>query len=182
VKSILLAFPRLVTSLALSAGLTACAVSLHAPKTEVKALPIALFDADGRAIGTVELTADSGGVDLKFDVHDLPPGPHGVHVHAVGKCERPDFLTAGAHLDDGAHSHGRLNPAGWHLGDLPNLLVAEDGSARITLRLGSRTPGFELKRLLDRDGSAIIIHAGPDDGMTDPSGGSGPRIACGIIA
>ncbi len=176
------ALPLLLAALALSAGLTACAVSMGVPRTKADALPVALFDAAGRAVGNVVLTADSAGLDLKFDVHDLTPGAHGVHVHAAGRCERPDFLTAGAHLDDGAHHHGRLNPAGWHLGDLPNLLVGPDGTARVTLRLGSRSPGFELKRLFDGDGSAVIIHAGPDDGLTDPSGGSGARIVCGIIA
>jgi Cu-Zn family superoxide dismutase len=174
VKSISLAFAFL--------ALTGCAVSFHAPRTEVKALSVALFDRDGRAIGSVVLTADSAGIDLSFDVHGLTPGPHGVHIHAVGRCERPDFLTAGAHLDDGVHHHGRDNADGWHLGDLPNLVVGADGTARVILRLVSKTPKFELKRLLDADGSAVIIHAGPDDGMTDPSGGSGPRIACGIIA
>jgi Cu-Zn family superoxide dismutase len=159
-----------------------CAVSFRPPRTEVQALPVALFDADGRAIGGVVLTADSAGIDLAFDVHGLPPGAHGVHVHAVGRCERPDFLTAGAHLDDGAHHHGRDNAEGWHLGDLPDLEVGPDGTARVTLRLIPKGPKFELKRLLDGDGSAIIIHAGPDDGRTDPSGGSGPRMACGIVA
>jgi Cu-Zn family superoxide dismutase len=183
VKRIFPASPVLIlASLALSAGLTACAVAFHAPRTVVKGLPIALFDSEGRSIGNVTLTADSAGMDLAFEVHDLPPGTHGVHVHAVGRCERPDFLTAGGHLDDGAHHHGRDNADGWHLGDLPNLEVGLDGSARVTLRLVPQGTKFELKRLLDSDGSAVIIHAGPDDGHTDPSGGSGSRIGCGIIA
>lgn len=174
--------PRLLGSLFLGAGLAACAVSFHAPRTEVKGLPVALFDRDGKGIGTVVLTADSAGLDLRFDVHDLTPGSHGVHLHATGRCERPDFLTAGAHLDDGAHHHGRDNAEGWHLGDLPNLEVGPDGTARMTLRLIPKGSKFLLKRLLDDDGSAVIIHAGPDDQHTDPSGGSGARVACGIVA
>ena len=113
------ALPLFLASLAFSAGLAACAVSMGVPRTKADALPVALFDAAGRPVGTVLLTADSTGLDLKFDVHDLAPGTHGVHIHAAGRCERPDFLTAGAHLDDGAHHHGRTNPDGWHLGDRP---------------------------------------------------------------
>ena len=160
---------------------SACAVSFAPPRTTLEALPVALYDADGRAVGRATLTADSAGVDLAFEVRGLPPGPHGVHIHAAGLCERPDFLSAGSHLDDGHHQHGRLNPAGWHLGDLPNLVVGADGSARVRLRVGSRNNGFSLRTLLDRDGSAIIIHADPDDGQTDPTGRSGARIACGIL-
>ena len=162
--------------------ITACAVSMGVPRTRVESLPVALFDAAGRAVGTVLLTADSTGLDLKFDVHDLAPGTHGVHLHAAGRCERPDFLSAGPHLDDGAHRHGHLAPEGWHLGDLPNLEVGPDGTARLTLRMIPKGAKFELKRLLDNDGSSVILHAGPDDERTDPSGGSGTRIACGIIA
>lgn len=175
-------FP-LLTSLALSAGLlTACAIAMGPPRTTGEALAVALFDADGRAVGNVTLNADSAGMDLVFDVYRLTPGPHGVHIHETGRCERPDFLSAGGHLDDGAHHHGRLNPAGWHLGDLPNLMVGPDGTARTTLRLGARTRSFSLRNILYSDDATIIIHAGPDDGQTDPSGNSGARIACGIIA
>lgn len=173
---------RLLALLAFGAGLTACAMSMGVPRTRADALPVALFDAAGRAVGNVILTADSTGLDLRFDLHDLAPGAHGVHIHAAGRCERPDFLTAGAHLDDGTHRHGHANPEGWHLGDLPNLEVGPDGTARVTLRVIPKGTRFELKRILDGDGSAVIIHAGPDDERTDPSGGSGPRIACGIVA
>lgn len=166
--------------LALLAG--ACAVSLGPPKTHPEALRVALFDAGGASVGNVVLTADSAGMDLAFDVHDLPPGPHGVHVHTTGKCERPDFLSAGPHLDEGHHQHGLDNPAGHHLGDLGNLIVGPDGRATMTLRIVPTTGKFFARTLLDTDGSAVIVHAGPDDGRTDPSGNSGPRIACGIVA
>lgn len=159
----------------------ACAVSMGPPRTRAEALRVALFDAEGGSVGGVVITADSTGMDLAFDVHDLPPGPHAVHVHAVGLCERPDFLTAGPHLDNGAHQHGLDNPAGPHLGDLEDLMVGPDGRAKATLRLVDRHGKFSSRFLLDRDGSAIIIHAGPDDRRTDPSGKSGPRIACGIV-
>lgn len=163
--------------------LSGCVISMGPPRTKAESLPVGLFDAAGSRVGTAVLTADSAGLTLAFDVFGLPPGPHGVHLHEHGVCEPRDFLSAGSHLDDGErHQHGRLNPAGWHLGDLPNLVVDSAGRAQVSLRLGSRTPGFSSGKVFDRDGSAIIIHAGPDDGMTDPSGGSGARIACGIVA
>ncbi|HET7041078.1 MAG TPA: superoxide dismutase family protein [Gemmatimonadales bacterium] len=161
---------------------SACAVSMGPPRTKPEALRVALFDRDGASVGAVVLTADSAGMTLAFDVHDLSPGAHGVHVHAIGRCERPDFLSAGPHLDVGGHAHGLDNPAGHHLGDLPNLVVGPDGRATATLRLQPRDGKFTPRTLLDSDGSAIIIHAGPDDGHTDPSGNSGARIACGIVA
>lgn len=173
---------RLPPSLLLPALLSACAVSMGPPRTHPEALRVALFDAAGDPVGSVVLTADSAGMDLAFDVHDLSPGPHGVHVHATGRCERPDFLSAGPHLDDDHHQHGWDNPAGHHLGDLHDLIVGPDGRARQTLRLVPTHGRFAQRLLLDGDGSAVIIHAGPDDGHTDPSGQSGPRIACGIVA
>jgi Cu-Zn family superoxide dismutase len=162
--------------------LGACAVSMGPPRTRTEQLRVGLFDASGASVGSVVLTSDSVGMTLAFDVHDLPPGPHAVHVHAAGKCERPDFLSAGPHLDQGGHQHGLDNPAGPHLGDLEDLHVGPDGTARATLRLTQPRGRFTTHSLLDSDGSAIIIHAGPDDRHTDPSGNSGPRIACGIVA
>ena len=157
-----------------------CAVALGPPKTLADALPVALFDTEGRHIGTAVLTADSTGLKIALDVAGLPPGPHAVHLHEHGICERRDFLSAGAHLDDGAHQHGRLNPAGPHLGDLDDLVVGPDGTGRAVLRLAPARGRLDTRLLLGGDGSAIIIHAGADDGHTDPSGKSGPRIACGI--
>lgn len=156
---------------------------MGAPQTRADQLPISLFDGEGRQIGIVILTADSTGLDLHFDVEGLAPGAHGVHLHSTGRCERPDFLTAGPHLDDGEHRHGRENPAGPHYGDLPDLVVGADGTANVTLRLIARPGGrFTTRPIFNGDGSAIIIHAGPDDQRTDPSGGSGARLACGIVA
>ena len=164
----------------LSAG--ACAVSLGPPSSKADRLPVALYDAVGRPVGTVTLTADTLGLELRFDVHGLPPGPHAVHLHATGECERPDFLSAGPHLDDGAHHHGLAAPNGHHLGDLPDLQVADDGTARTKLHLRATTGNFRPGVVFDRDGAAVIIHAGPDDGVTDPGGNAGARIACGIVA
>ena len=164
-------------------GITGCAVALGPPNSHADHLPVTLYDATGTRVGTVTLTLDEKGetMAMVFDVYGLPPGAHAVHIHSIGLCERPDFLSAGPHLDDGGHQHGLDNPAGPHLGDLPDLLVNEDGTARRTLRLAPAVGHIHMNTLFAGDGSAIVIHADPDDRHTDPSGKSGPRIACGII-
>jgi Cu-Zn family superoxide dismutase len=118
---------------------------------------------------------------IEVQVKGLTPGLHAVHIHAVGKCEGPAFTTAGGHFNPTQKKHGLKSAEGAHAGDMPNMYVAKDGSGRfevlsdaITLKSGERS-------VFDADGSAIVIHAGADDDMTDPSGNSGDRIACGVI-
>jgi Cu-Zn family superoxide dismutase len=106
-------------------------------------------------------------------------GAHGIHVHAVGRCEAP-FTTAGGHFNPANRQHGFRNPNGPHLGDLPNIDTPAAGMLKFEFLL----PGVTLKAenaLLDADGAAIIVHASRDDYMGDPSGNSGGRIACGVI-
>jgi len=149
-----------------------------------------LLDSSGRRVGTVTATpAAAGGVALLITVVGLPPGAHGVHVHAVGACDAspsPAFSSAGAHYNPGAKQHGRLNPNGWHGGDLPNILV--DSATRNGLLEAvaeSLTLNTGATALLDNNGSAIIVHANRDDERTDTGplgpGNSGARIACGVF-
>jgi len=171
--------PLLAATLALVGG---CAIAMGPPRTEIEGLVMALFDASGRQTGTVTLQAQDDQVLLFiFDVRGLPAGRHAVHLHAIGNCTRPDFLGAGPHLDNGRHQHGRENPAGPHRGDLEDILVDEAGTSRDTLRLAPLDGRLDLGALVGGDGSAIVIHAAPDDGRTDPDGKSGIRIACGIL-
>jgi Cu-Zn family superoxide dismutase len=107
----------------------------------------------------------------------LPHGLHGIHVHTIGRCEGPDFASAGGHWNPAGKKHGMNNPAGPHAGDLPNVEVAANGVLGATVTL----PGATMAGLLDADGSALLIHAQPDDYVTDPSGNSGARIACAVI-
>ncbi|HEU4960164.1 MAG TPA: superoxide dismutase family protein [Sphingomonas sp.] len=137
-----------------------------------------LHDARGAEVGRAVAREVEGGLRITLEVHGLPPGDHGAHVHTVGRCDPPGFDSAGGHWNPlGAH-HGTLNPAGPHMGDLPNLVVAPDGRGA----LGVNVPGATMAGLLDADGSAIVVHAGRDDMMSDPSGNSGGRIACGVFA
>ena len=134
----------------------------------------------------VETTYDTGTeVEVTVTAKGLKPGLHGVHLHAVGKCEAPAFTAAGGHFDPGPA--GNTDPDAnhpYHLGDIPNLRVGADGSGTLQARTTRVTLGDGPLSLFDTDGSAIIIHANPDQGTTgEPKSGvsGGPRAACGVI-
>lgn len=136
--------------------------------------------ADGAPRGKAWIAQRNGRWELKVEASGVAPGAHGVHLHTVGKCEAPDFSTAGGHLNPHGKMHGTANPQGPHLGDLPNLIAGTDGKG--TLTAGLTGSAAELTAaLFDADGTAVVIHAGPDDNRTDPSGNSGGRVACGVL-
>jgi len=139
--------------------------------------PMALVNATGQSIGSVRAWQTTGGVSFHIEASGLPHGVHGVHVHAVGRCEGPDSASAGSHWNPAGKKHGLNNPAGPHAGDMPNVEVAANGVLSATVVLA----GASMASLLDADGAALLIHAGADDYMTDPSGNSGARIACAVI-
>ncbi|HWU95593.1 MAG TPA: superoxide dismutase family protein [Sphingomonas sp.] len=136
-------------------------------------------NAAGETIGTAIAEEVDGAIRVMVEAGKLPPGPHGTHIHAVGKCEGPSFASAGGHWNPTTHQHGKENPAGPHAGDMPNLDIGEGGTGRD--RTIFTLPGGTYQQLLDEDGAAIVIHADPDDYKTDPSGNSGGRIACGVF-
>lgn len=138
-----------------------------------------LATSAGVDAGTATIQQVDGGLRLIVSVQGIAPGPHGVHVHTLGACDAPDFTTAGGHWNPGAMQHGMQNPAGPHAGDAPNLVADANGRGRFETMLPA---GATWDALLDEDGAAIVIHAGPDDYRTDPSGNSGGRIACGVFA
>ena len=140
-----------------------------------------IVNTDGAVIGEVTFEQTPTGVLISVEVTGLPPGGHGIHLHTVGACE-PDFTAAGGHINPNGVPHGLRNPEGPDNGDLPNLYAAADGSARaefFTVRVS--VTGGDMPALLDEDGSAVIIHENPDDHMTQPIGGAGGRIGCGVI-
>lgn len=141
-----------------------------------------LAAADGSSRGTVRAVASGDGIRLTIDGENLPAGSHGVHVHMTGTCTPPDFASAGGHWNPGARQHGRNNPQGMHMGDLPNLLIGTDGKGTLEMSIPGASLSGGANAMLDGDGAALVIHAGPDDMVTDPSGNSGGRIACGVFA
>jgi Cu-Zn family superoxide dismutase len=165
--------------LAIAPALLAAAI-LWAQSTPMTA-HAALTDASGKSVGTATITEAAGGVKITATLSGLPPGTHGIHIHAVGKCEAPSFMTAGGHFNPDSKQHGMKNPNGAHAGDLPNFDVAADGSATVNALAAHVTLGEGANSLFHEGGTALVIHASADDYMTDPSGNSGARIACGVI-
>jgi superoxide dismutase, Cu-Zn family len=138
-------------------------------------------NAEGETIGTASLRATKDGVRLTINVNGLPEGLHAVHVHSVGKCEGPAFTSAGPHFNPLNKKHGLENPAGPHAGDLPDMYVEKNRAGRYGVLVDRITLGPGEMSIFDADGSAIVIHVTADDNVTDPTGDSGDRIACGVI-
>ena len=138
-------------------------------------------NAEGKTIGTASIRDTKDGVLLTVNVRGLPAGLHAVHVHSVGKCEGPAFTSAGPHFNPLNKKHGLENAAGPHAGDLPDIYVEKNGAGRYEVLLDRISLGAGETSIFDADGSAIVIHVTADDNMTDPTGNSGDRIACGVI-
>ena len=141
-----------------------------------------LLGANGELRGTARLEQRPAGVQVTVAVEGMAPGTYGVHLHAVGKCDAPGFTTAGPHFNPTMKQHGHDNPMGAHEGDLPNVVVGADGRGRFVEQLAELTLTGGAAPLLDADGAAVVVHAQADDYKTDPSGNSGTRIACGVLA
>lgn len=195
--------------LALAAlGLAACGKREVAPSPEsaapAAAQPAPLADrstwtdarADfigpaGEAMGMVEFRDGLGGVILRLDMTGLAPGWHGIHLHVVGDCSdgADGFKASGGHINPDDVEHGLLNPAGAHRADIPNILADENGAVKTEIfRAGVHLrPSEEAAAingpypLIDDDGFAVVVHANPDDHLSQPIGGSGDRVACAAI-
>jgi Cu-Zn family superoxide dismutase len=131
----------------------------------------------------VQLHQDANGVVLvRVDAAGVPAGAHGIHIHQTGRCEGPAFASAGGHFNPTNKKHGLNSLDGAHGGDLAQIPASFDGSGihEATTNRVSLTPG--PLNIADADGSALVIHAGPDDQVTDPTGNSGGRLACAVLA
>jgi Cu-Zn family superoxide dismutase len=140
-----------------------------------------LKDKDGKTVGAATLIQTPDGLRIAVTGYRLPPGTHGLHIHAAGQCQPPDFASAGGHFNPTGKQHGRLNAAGPHAGDLPNLVVAPSGEGGLDITTKAMTLEPGPTSLLAGAGTSIVVHAAPDDEKTDPTGNSGARIACGVI-
>ena len=175
----------LFAALLVSAAPAFAAPAPAAPATPPPMTHVTFRAADGSDRGMAMLSEGPSGVLVRLQLKGLSPGWHAVHFHAKGDCSdnAAGFQASGAHIHAMEHPHGLLNPKGPDMGDLPNLYATADGtvnaevfSALVSLRGTGPRPA-----LMDADGSAIVVHANADDGVTQPIGGAGARVACAVV-
>ncbi len=165
----------------LATALAAAGALASAPSAVAQTASAPLKDAQGKEVGSANLTQTPRGVLINLSVKGLPPGEHAFHVHAVGKCE-PPFTSAGGHFNPDSKKHGLMATEGAHAGDMPNLHIPQSGDLTIeVLNAAVTLDKGKPNSLFDADGSALVIHAGTDDYKTDPTGDAGGRIACGVV-
>lgn len=141
-----------------------------------------LKNANGEQVGTATFKQVKDGVAVSVHVNNVKPGVHGIHIHEAGKCDAPGFTTAGGHFNPGKKHHGMENPQGMHMGDLRNITVAANGKGTLKETVKGVTLGPGENSLFHEGGTALVLHADPDDMKSDPAGNAGARIACGVIA
>jgi superoxide dismutase, Cu-Zn family len=142
-----------------------------------------LTTVNGSGAGTVQLRQAAGGaVTVDVNAIGLTPGEHGIHFHEVGQCDGSSaFATAGAHYNPLNKQHGLEAQGGPHAGDAPNLVASSGGTATLSFTTDRVTLTSGSISLLDANGSSVVIHAARDDQLSQPSGNSGGRVACGVI-
>ena len=131
------------------------------------------------ARATASQVGDS--IRVRIEAVGMRPGAYGAHLHTTGRCDGPDFASAGPHWNPTGQQHGKNNPRGMHKGDLPNLAVGTDGRGSLEFTIPGASISGGATPLLDADGAALVIHTAADDYRTDPSGNSGGRMACGVL-
>lgn len=171
-------FAFTLTAPAALLALAGCQTVYEEAATEIASA--AIMDRSGAMVGTARLYSLGGEVTINASFNGLSAGEKAVHLHTTGDCTAADFTSAGGHLNPGGNQHGTRNPGGAHLGDLPNVTIAADGSGTMSTVLRGTLAGIS-NDIFDADGTAIVVHEGPDDYRSDPAGAAGSRIACGLV-
>ena len=179
-RTCLIVLPLLALAACTASNETSMGATRDAPPSSIMA--VQLLGPNSELRGTASLEARPAGLRITARVEGLAPGTYAIHYHQVGICTPPTFDSAGPHFNPLMKQHGRENPMGPHVGDLPNIVVAANGKGEITHTVDGLMLTGGANPLLDGDGAAVVLHAGADDYRTDPSGNSGKRIACGTLA
>lgn len=159
----------------------ACAAPVARQPSAASGVAAEIRDSGGRVVARARVAELGDSLQVRVQAVGLVAGSYAAHVHATGRCDMPAFESAGPHWNPTNRRHGRDNPAGQHLGDLPNLVVGTNGGGELDFTIPRAALRSGQIRMLDADGAALVIHASPDDYRTDPSGSSGGRIACGVL-
>jgi Cu-Zn family superoxide dismutase len=147
-----------------------------------RTIKVEMKDASGRNVGSAAIKSAGKGIEIKLNLYDMPAGEHAIHIHQNAKCDTPDFKSAGPHFNPEGKKHGLENPEGPHAGDMPNFIIDHNGKTKnVTVRDPNVTLGKGSDSVFSNGGTALVIHAKPDDMKTDPAGNAGDRIACGVI-
>lgn len=151
---------------------------------ELKFAKVKMINGNRQDVGEATLSENPSGVLIRLSLRAKPegisPGTHAIHIHNVGKCE-PPFKSAGEHFNPTHKKHGFFSKDGKHIGDLPNIHVPENAPLIVEFLVPQLTLGGGNYSVFDSDGSALVIHQGPDDYITDPAGNAGDRAGCGVI-
>ena len=169
---------KIALALATAVTLASCA-SVPRPDDNIIGIA-ALNDSSGTPTGEARLISVGDSIEVAVTAYGLTPGEHGFHIHTTGRCIAPDYASAGGHLNPGGHPHGDPSSARSHLGAMPNLTVSASGTASDRFTLGTGAEQI-VDAIFDTDGAAVIIHADPDDYVSQPSGNAGARVACGVL-
>ena len=169
-----------IAAVAVAASVTGLAQNAPAANAQSQSAMANFVDAENQPVGTARLRQTPHGVMVTLELTNVPPGPHALHIHSVGRCEGPSFDSAGGHFEPGRKKHGFMNVAGPHTGDLPNIVVPDSRKLAAEFLLsGTKLTG--ASSLMDADGAAMMIHSGKDDYASDPAGNAGSRLACAPI-
>lgn len=143
---------------------------------------VKVFNREGKEAGTATLTEVSGGVNLHVEFHGLPAGEFAMHIHEKGAATAPDFTDAGSHFNPTGAEHGKLSEHGKHVGDMDNIVVGEDGTFVGDRLIEGATLAPDSENTLQSEaGTSLIVHVGPDDYHSQPTGAAGDRQLGAVI-